>query len=231
MTPEERDRQLINRVYGNISMENPRVTKEMVAEQLRQYRIQSLETGEIKMRTCDRCGGKSVSELKTSLIEGEPAPILDLCRSCVTHLNSMVVAFMQGLAIAVQPVVKAGDPVEPELKDFEIEVEQVRTSRITVSVQAVDRSAAHELALLKAHTEDFPDLQEGLRVVEASISDEWTMEDVIADCEGLSEEQAINVLQQVKRNFDAAIGTNWSVIRAHAWRLYPEVMKAAEQRR
>lgn len=230
MTPEERDRQLINRVYGNISIENPRVTRELVAEQLRQYRAQTLETGEIKMRTCDRCGGKAVGALKERLIEDKPGSVLDLCRSCVSHLDSVVVAFMQGLAIAVQPVVKAGVPAEPELKDFEIEVEQTRTSRIYVSVRAADRSAAHELALLKAQTEDFPDVDDRLRAVESSIFEEWTMADVIADCEGLSEEQAINVLQQVKRNFDAAIGINWSVIRAHAWRIYPEVMKAAEQR-
>lgn len=35
MTPEQRDAQLINRVYGNISLENPKVTREFVAEQLR----------------------------------------------------------------------------------------------------------------------------------------------------------------------------------------------------
>lgn len=35
MTPEQRDEQLINRVYGNISLENPKVTREFVAEQLR----------------------------------------------------------------------------------------------------------------------------------------------------------------------------------------------------
>ena len=35
MTPEQRDTQLINRVYGNISLENPKVTREFVAEHLR----------------------------------------------------------------------------------------------------------------------------------------------------------------------------------------------------
>ena len=35
MTPEQRDAQLINRVYGNISLENPKVTREFVAEHLR----------------------------------------------------------------------------------------------------------------------------------------------------------------------------------------------------
>lgn len=38
MTPEQRDVQLINRVYGNIAIENPRITREMVAEQLKIYR-------------------------------------------------------------------------------------------------------------------------------------------------------------------------------------------------
>lgn len=38
MTPEQRDTQLINRVYGNIAMANPRVTREMVAEQLKIHR-------------------------------------------------------------------------------------------------------------------------------------------------------------------------------------------------
>ena len=38
MTPEQRDAQLINRVYGNISLENPKVTREFVAEHLRPRR-------------------------------------------------------------------------------------------------------------------------------------------------------------------------------------------------
>lgn len=38
MTPEQRDKQLINRVYGNIAIENRKVTKEMAAEQLQAYR-------------------------------------------------------------------------------------------------------------------------------------------------------------------------------------------------
>ena len=46
MTPEQRDTQLINRVYGNIAIENPRVTREMVAEQLRLYR-QAIANGTV----------------------------------------------------------------------------------------------------------------------------------------------------------------------------------------
>lgn len=38
MTAEQRDVQLINRVYGNIAIENPQITREMVAEQLKIYR-------------------------------------------------------------------------------------------------------------------------------------------------------------------------------------------------
>jgi hypothetical protein len=38
MTPEQRDKQLINRVYGNVAIENRKVTKEMAAEQLQAYR-------------------------------------------------------------------------------------------------------------------------------------------------------------------------------------------------
>ncbi len=38
MTPEQKDKQLINRVYGNIAIENRKVTKEMAAEQLEAYR-------------------------------------------------------------------------------------------------------------------------------------------------------------------------------------------------
>jgi hypothetical protein len=38
MTAEQKTRQLIDRVYGNLAIENPTVTREFVAEQVRLYR-------------------------------------------------------------------------------------------------------------------------------------------------------------------------------------------------
>ena len=46
MTAEEKDEQLFNRVYGNISIENPRVTRELVAEQLKLHRKTTTSTAE-----------------------------------------------------------------------------------------------------------------------------------------------------------------------------------------
>lgn len=40
MTDTERDEQLISRVYGNIHIEQPAVTKEMVRELVRQHRLE-----------------------------------------------------------------------------------------------------------------------------------------------------------------------------------------------
>jgi len=44
MTEEQRDRQMINRVYGNISIENPNVTRELT-EQIYFERKQALKEG------------------------------------------------------------------------------------------------------------------------------------------------------------------------------------------
>ena len=38
MNAEQRERALINRVYGNIGIESPRITREFVAEQLKKMK-------------------------------------------------------------------------------------------------------------------------------------------------------------------------------------------------
>lgn len=53
------------------------------------------------------------------------------------------------------------------------------------------------------------------------ISINWSTADVFEVCDGLTVEQANNVLEAVKRNHDANIGINWNVIEAQAEAMYP----------
>ena len=50
----------------------------------------------------------------------------------------------------------------------------------------------------------------------------WSVEDVQSQCDWLTDEQAWEVLQSVKRHVDACVGINWDVIDQVAHDLYPQ---------
>ncbi len=50
----------------------------------------------------------------------------------------------------------------------------------------------------------------------------WSIEDVQSQCDWLTDEQAWEVLQSVKRHSDASVGINWDVIDQFAHDLYPQ---------
>ena len=48
---------------------------------------------------------------------------------------------------------------------------------------------------------------------EGQIAIIWSLEDVMMECDWLTEEQALDVLHSLDHNHDATIGINWDVIR------------------
>ena len=50
----------------------------------------------------------------------------------------------------------------------------------------------------------------------------WSIEDVQSRCDWLTDEQAWEVLQSVKRHSDACVGINWDVLDQVAHDLYPQ---------
>ena len=49
----------------------------------------------------------------------------------------------------------------------------------------------------------------------------WSAEDVKQECEWLTDEQALDVLQAIEHRHDACIGINWEVIHYTAEWMYP----------
>ena len=62
----------------------------------------------------------------------------------------------------------------------------------------------------------------GLLATRRQIADIWSIEDVQSQCDWLTDEQAWEVLQSVKRHSDASVGINWDVIDQVAQDLYPQ---------
>lgn len=54
-----------------------------------------------------------------------------------------------------------------------------------------------------------------------TIVDVWTLDDVLTTCCGLTAQEGREVLESLKRKFDASIGINWDVISATAAYMYP----------
>ena len=50
----------------------------------------------------------------------------------------------------------------------------------------------------------------------------WSAEDVKQECEWLTDEQALDVLQAIEHRHDACIGINWEVIYYTAEQMYPK---------
>ena len=61
-----------------------------------------------------------------------------------------------------------------------------------------------------------------IKLDEGQIAIIWSVEDVMMECDWLTEEQAMDVLHGLEYNHDATIGINWEVIRYHAEDAYPE---------
>ena len=57
---------------------------------------------------------------------------------------------------------------------------------------------------------------------EGQIAIIWSLEDVLMECDWLTEEQGLDVLHSLDDNHDATIGINWEVIRDSAHWKYPE---------
>ena len=53
----------------------------------------------------------------------------------------------------------------------------------------------------------------------------WSVEDVMVQCEWLTEEQALDVLYQIEHKHDATMGINWDVIHYTAEWMFPEPME------
>ena len=57
---------------------------------------------------------------------------------------------------------------------------------------------------------------------EGQIAIIWSLEDVLMECEWLTEEHGLDVLHSLDDNHDATLGINWEVIRDTAECKYPE---------
>ncbi len=55
-----------------------------------------------------------------------------------------------------------------------------------------------------------------------TIADLWSAADVQSNCDGLTEEQAWEVLKEVQRRYDPSHGINWTVIEDVAASLFPQ---------
>jgi hypothetical protein len=60
---------------------------------------------------------------------------------------------------------------------------------------------------------------------EGQIAIIWSVEDVMMECDWLTEEQALDVLHSLDHNHDATIGINWDVIRHTAQWKYQETQE------
>ena len=49
----------------------------------------------------------------------------------------------------------------------------------------------------------------------------WSVEDVMQECDWLTEDQALEVLHSIDHNHDATIGINWEVNHYNAEWMYP----------
>jgi hypothetical protein len=49
----------------------------------------------------------------------------------------------------------------------------------------------------------------------------WSVEDVMQQCDWLTKEEALDVLQDIEHNHDANIGVNWHFIEYRAYMRYP----------
>ena len=54
------------------------------------------------------------------------------------------------------------------------------------------------------------------------ITIEWSTDDVKEQCQWLTNEQAVDVLQAMKNNHDACVGISWDVIFYTAQAMYPQ---------
>lgn len=54
------------------------------------------------------------------------------------------------------------------------------------------------------------------------ITIEWSAGDVKEQCQWLTNEQAVDVLQAMKNNHDACVGISWDVIFYTAQAMYPQ---------
>ena len=50
----------------------------------------------------------------------------------------------------------------------------------------------------------------------------WSVEDVMQECDWLTEDQALDVLHHIDHKNDATIGINWEVIYYNAEWMYPK---------
>ena len=67
---------------------------------------------------------------------------------------------------------------------------------------------------------------ETLELKDDEIAIVWSVEDVMVECDWLTEEQAMEVLHSLKHNHDATIGINWEVIYYNAEWMYPQKKEA-----
>tara|TARA_A100001391_G_scaffold153627_1_gene111422 strand:+ start:309 stop:524 length:216 start_codon:yes stop_codon:yes gene_type:complete len=63
---------------------------------------------------------------------------------------------------------------------------------------------------------------ETLELKDDEIAIVWSVKDVMVECDWLTEEQAMEVLHNLKHNHDATIGINWEVIYYNAEWMYPQ---------
>ena len=67
---------------------------------------------------------------------------------------------------------------------------------------------------------------ETLELKDDEIAIVWSIEDVMVECDWLTEEQAMEVLHDIKHNHDATIGINWEVIYYTAQWKYPQTKES-----
>ena len=79
-----------------------------------------------------------------------------------------------------------------------------------------------ELPVFMDITESLSNVIHKLLATRRQIADIWSVEDVQSQCDWLTDEQAWEVLQSVKRHSDACVGINWDVLDQVAQDLYPQ---------
>jgi hypothetical protein len=57
----------------------------------------------------------------------------------------------------------------------------------------------------------------------------WSVEDVMMECDWLTEDQALEVLHDIDHNHDATIGINWEVINYNAQWRYPKPQETDDE--
>src|SRR5579885_2725461 len=75
--------------------------------------------------------------------------------------------------------------------------------------------------------------QDAERVLRAYWSDRiavtWTVEDVLDVCPGLTDEEAMHVLEHALAEHDASVGVNWDVLQIHGNHLYGDRATEADE--